>query len=426
MWPLRVIRCRSFATHSTSAQGENMKFNVVNLGCKVNRIEADNICASYLAAGHELVPQEDADLIIVNTCTVTAEADKKARKAARHALNANKQAHVIVTGCAASIKPEDFASLDPRVRVKEKVSIENETGLLQPHSSLLRLGDAFRTRVNIKIQDGCDHACTYCIVHVARGDSYSIDADEVVNQVASYAKFGVKEVVLAGINLAAYRSGDAGLAALCKRILAACDHYAVEGEPPCRIRISSVEPDNLDEETIDAIADSDGRICRHLHLPLQSGSSKVLGEMDRCYNAEEFMALVERIRSAIPQIALSTDIIVGFPGETEEDFAQTIEVARACGFSKIHVFPYSMREGTPAAQRPDQVDAEVKKERARILRELSDELRGADFDKRKGTSEYALVETKYAMSESYYELPIPEGAKQGDLVCVTLDRRVGA
>ena len=403
-----------------------MKFSVVNLGCKVNRVEADAITAMYLNDGHELASPDDCDLIVVNTCTVTGEADKKARKAVRRALGANDRARVVVTGCGVEIAPDDFSRLGDRVDVVTRAEFEGERAHRADEGRLLRVGDAFRTRVNLKIQDGCDHRCSYCIVSTARGASRSMDADGVVAQAAAYAKYGVKELVLTGINLACYRSGEVGLAKLLERMLVATDEACPNGEAPLRMRISSVEPLDLDEDVIGVMADSDGRVCRHLHLALQSGSSRVLKEMNRPYSAEEYVALVERMRADIPSLALTTDIIVGFPGETEADFDRSIEVAKACGFSKIHVFPYSMRAGTPAAARPDQIAPEIKQERAKRLRDLSAELATLDFERRRGTFEQAIVGPDSALTESYHAVPAPVGAPLGSLVSVCLDERVGA
>lgn len=378
-----------------------MNFCVVNLGCKVNRVESDDAAALLAAHGTE-TREEDADLIVVNTCTVTGEAEKKTRKAVRHALRANDHARVLVTGCAAAIDAAFYEGLDTRVETVGKAtlyervaelallsdtSLEEEEAALsaegaEHHSApLLRLGEGFRTRVGVKVQDGCDNACTYCIVHVARGRATSRLADEVVRECVAYAEAGVKEIVLTGINLGSYRDGGTSrrdpaatrLAALLRRLLAVTAHLHKTGEPPVRFRISSIEPRDVDDALIDLLAEAEGRVCRHLHLPLQSGSSKVLREMARPYDAETYRALVDKLRARVPELALSTDIIVGFPGETEEDFQESLALARACAFSKIHVFPYSRREGTPAAVRADQVKPEVKATRAATLRTLSDD-----------------------------------------------------
>lgn len=423
-----------------------MKFNVVNLGCKVNRVESDAAAAALLAHGGEAVPEAEADLIVVNTCTVTGEAEKKTRKAVRHALRANDRARVVVTGCAAAIDPKTYAAMDARVEVVPKnLLVERATEMLGqaadpargarslPHEDgglpeLLRTGEGFRTRVGIKVQDGCDNACTYCIVHVARGRAASRPAAEIATIAQAYAHAGVKEIVLTGINLGSYRGasgfdGEMSLASLLRQLLDATAGTEGSGAPPCRFRLSSIEPRDLDDDLIALIAEADGRICRHLHLPLQAGSDKVLREMARPYDAAFFADLTDRLYERVPSLALSTDIIAGFPGETDGEFAQTLALARHCRFSKIHAFPYSRREGTPAAARADQVPPEVKAARAAALRALGDELRAADYARRAGTSELALVEEDgIAMTESYYEVVAPKGAAAGSLVRMVLPR----
>ena len=415
-----------------------MRFSIVNLGCKVNRVESDAVAAQLLERGAEACEPAAADLIVVNTCTVTGEAEKKTRKAVRQALRANDTARVIVTGCAAALKPEAFEEMSPRVVCVPKAqlgaAVSREADALEPRAplphdgrpGLLRIGGEFPTRVGVKVQDGCNNACTYCIVHVARGRATSRDIYEVAGECAAYARAGVKEIVLTGINLGSYRQRRADgtslrLSDLLKRLLDDTAALHADGAPACRFRISSIEPRDVDEDLIDLLGSSDGRICRHLHLPLQAGSSKVLREMARPYDAAFFVDLVARLRAAAPSISLSTDIIAGFPGETDAEFEETLSVARACSFSKIHAFPYSIRRGTPAAERSDQIPPEVKDERAARLRVLGDELRSLEFSRRVGTREAVLVEQDgRGMTESYFEVPVPTGLPAGSLVELTL------
>ena len=395
-------------------------FSVVNLGCKVNRVESDAVQASLMRAGGRPTRQEDAELIVVNTCTVTGEADKKARKAVRHAIAANPSARIVVTGCAVAIDPDTYQALGANVEVVQRVDLLAAMSSAG-ESNAIRMGKGFNTRVGIKIQDGCDHACTYCIVHVARGKAVSTPAEEVVREARRYLELGAKELVLTGIDLASYRDGGVGLTELCSTLLEEADKAALPGALPARIRASSIEPHSMDESLVDLLAESGGRLCRHLHLPLQSGSSKVLREMARPYDAGRFAELVEHLYERVPTLSLTTDIIVGFPGETEAEFEQTLALARDCRFSKIHVFPYSKREGTPAARRPDQVDPAVKADRAMRLRALSDELRGEDLRRRCGSEELVIVEDDCALTESYHEIAVPEGAIAGTLMPVVLE-----
>ncbi len=420
-----------------------LNFHVVNLGCKVNRVESDGFAAALLERGCTLADEAEAQLIIVNTCTVTGEAEKKTRKAVRQALRANADARVVVTGCAAAIDPDTYTAMDDRVSVVSKLGMDgflasigafDEAGHVRRDSegtiaadatdgnvaaahghdrvgeSPMRVGDEFPTRVGVKVQDGCNNACTYCIVHVARGRAWSRPASEVVEEARLLADSGVHEIVLTGINLGSYRYDGLNLAGLLRLLLGATPDGV-------RFRISSVEPRDVDDDLIELMAASKGRICRHLHLPLQSGSSKVLREMARPYRAEQFLELTNRLYDAMPMLSLSTDVIVGFPGETEEDYLATERVARASRFSKMHIFRYSKREGTPAAKRADQVPPEVKASRAKRLEALERELRQADRARRVGTRELALVETGgVATTESYHAIPAPEGACVGDLV----------
>ena len=453
-----------------------MKFAVVNLGCKVNRVESDAVAAALVSRGGEASAPEEADLIVVNTCTVTAEADKKARKAVRRALRGNARAAVFVSGCAAALDPQAYRSMDPRVVVVGKAELlsavekwaeeaeggadaaaggeapqaaDEEASPAAQHvpsaasspgpsaatpapspaalAAPLPVGEGFRTRVGVKVQDGCDNACSYCIVHTARGRSTSVPAQDVVEECVSLARAGVKEIVLTGINLGSYCDGDRRdpaslrLVGLLERLLLATEDLHAEGEPPLRFRISSIEPRDVGDDLIELLARADGRVCRHLHLPLQSGSDKVLREMARPYDIEDFEGLVGRLRGRVPEISLSTDLIVGFPGETDEDFCATLDAARICAFSKLHVFQYSRRKGTPAAARQDQVPPELKAARSRELRALGDELRALDYARRVGTVELALVEDDgFATTESYHEVPAPYGAPQGSLVGVLL------
>lgn len=394
-----------------------MNFAVINLGCKVNRVESDAVMAALMAAGGLETPEAKADLIVINTCTVTGEAEKKTRKAVHRALRANDHARVVVTGCAVAIDQAGFEAMDPRVETAAKGELLDTLGNSTAEATpVLRTGEAFPTRVGIKIQDGCNHACTYCIVHVARGKAWSRSSDEVVREVSAYARAGVREIVLSGINLGSYEHEGLRLAGLLECLLS-----ETAGDTAPRFRISSIEPIDVDDELIALLARSQGRVCRHLHLPLQAGSSRVLREMARPYHAERYCELVEKLRDAIPELSLSTDIIVGFPGETDEDFAETLAVARRCRFSKIHVFPYSKREGTPAAKRSDQVASEVKTQRARQLRDLAEELRASDRLARVGTVEQVLVEANgRGMTESYYEIDVPDKAKTGALLSVEL------
>ena len=238
---------------------------------------------------------------------------------------------------------------------------------------------------------------------------------QVEEQVGVMLEAGIAEIVLSGVDIGAYNDNGFTLEDLCESLL------NIIGDRDARIRISSIEPNNVSDRLIEIMAGAQGKICRHLHMPLQSGSSKVLKEMARRYNAQQYFDVVKKLKSEIPQIALSTDIIVGFPGESEDDFLESFNMAKKCGFMKIHVFPYSKRNGTPAADRPDQVNEAVKEDRAARLRDLSDVLAKKDLDSRKGVAELILVEAEgQGRAESYHLVDVPKTAKSGCLISQTL------
>ena len=397
-----------------------MKVSVVNLGCKVNRVESDTIAKAYENRGAELCEVPQADIVVVNTCTVTEEADRKTRKSIRRVLRQNKQARVVVTGCAAAIEPEFYRALDPRICVVDKMDLLEEVGdgSAASAASLVRVGEEFPTRVSVKVQDGCNHSCTYCIVHVARGKAWSRPVSDIVEETIALACAGARELVLTGIDLGSYSyaSGESRirLGGLVRILLDALDEA---GHGDVRLRIGSIEPRSLDADFIKVLAESNGRVCRHLHLPLQSGSDKVLKEMNRPYSSRDFADLVARLKREVGDVSLTTDIIVGFPGETEQDFNDTCALARAIGFTKIHVFRYSRREGTPAAARADQVASEVKEQRAHELIALGDELRLEYAKRHIGLVERIAVEQDgWGMTESYYKVRLNSGHKQGSMI----------
>lgn len=374
-----------------------------------------------LAAGWKRAANAaDCDVAILNTCTVTGEADAKNRKTLRTLLKADEAA-IIVTGCAVNIDAERYADIDSRISCehdKEKVPAlamrlvrdmsAARTDVLDP-IALRGTDTGFRTRVDLKIQDGCDNACSYCIVHVARGPAHSVPAATVLSHAQALADTGTRELVLVGIDLAAYQDGTVDLAQLVTLLQEETDIG--------RVRISSVEPQSVTPSLIDVLVHSEGRLCRHLHLCLQSGSSKVLREMNRHYNADEFVALVDRLRTAVAHLALSTDIIVGFPGESDEDFARTCELVEHCGFMRLHVFRYSKRPGTPAAERSDQIDPRIKAHRSQTLIELGERLALADMERRVGTSEQIVVERPgLGTSESYHTIACDAALPVGTLV----------
>lgn len=372
--------------------------SVVNLGCRVNRVESDRITADLMREGFSLVEPEDADLVVINTCAVTGEAEAKTRKAVRHALAYPRDPYVVVTGCVVNLHPDMLTELGARVIAEpSKVDVASrvcDVLGVEPFDDggpgVRDIADALgRARLGVKIQDGCNHRCTYCIVWKARGPERSVPVEAVLEQVREAEEAEVPEVVLTGVNLGAYdgkseRDEHVEIDELLKSIL-------TETEIP-QVRISSVEPMDISERLLAVMAEYPRRVAPFLHLPIQSGSTSTLRRMGRPYSASELEETIRMIRSHIPDIALSCDVIVGFPGETDAEFEETFEFCRRVGFSRMHVFRYSARPGTPAATMPDQVDPHVMAERSRRLRGLAQQLGRADALSRIGSTERAVVE----------------------------------
>jgi threonylcarbamoyladenosine tRNA methylthiotransferase MtaB len=348
-----------------------MRIYVGSLGCKLNQSEMDALATQLARAGHHLVTAPaGADLCVLNTCAVTHVAAQKSRQALRRLHREAPTARLLITGCYAELAPADLHDLPGVERVignqdKEKLGdlIAREPAMVGASGSVVRT----RTRALVKIQDGCDNACAYCIIHVARGPQRSRSPDKVLDDVKSRLADGYQEIVLTGVHIGAYghdagsREPDLDLWDLVGRILA-------DSNVP-RLRLSSIEPWDLPEQAFRLWEDS--RLCRHLHLPLQSGSDATLQRMARHYATAEFAALVEAARAAIPGLAVTTDVIVGFPGESEREFAESLSTVEALQFARVHVFPFSSRPGTPAAQMRDQVQPQVKARRSRDMRAVA-------------------------------------------------------
>jgi threonylcarbamoyladenosine tRNA methylthiotransferase MtaB len=365
-----------------------MKVYLQSLGCKLNQSELESLACQFVQAGHTVVDTVvEADLYVLNTCVVTHTAASKSRQAIRRLQRANSDARLVVTGCYAQMWPQEIRDLG-RVDLivgnedKEQLVERVEKGLgikgqssghawVSSPDSRIPMPQA-RTRAFVKIQDGCDNHCTYCIVRVARGKQCSRPRRDVLAEVEARVAAGYQEVVLTGVHIGAYgrdsgRQGDESLWALVEAILM---HTNVP-----RLRLSSIEPWDLDVACLRLWEDS--RLCRHLHLPLQSGCDATLQRMGRSYTAGQFAALVEVARKAISDVAITTDVIVGFPGESEAEFNESLYFVEAMGFARTHVFRYSARPGTPAATMPGQVPPLVKKARSRAMMEVGRRSAGA-------------------------------------------------
>ncbi len=350
-------------------------FAIETHGCKLNQADTLALAREFAEAGLRQVGEDEpADVYMVNSCTVTHVADRKARHSLRAARRRNPSATIIATGCYAERSPDAlqgmeeidlvFGNVDKATLVRQVVEWRGEptvpcaTGEEDAHFS----PHVGRTRAMVKIQEGCDQVCAYCIVPRVRGRERSIAVDALVGEVRRLVASGYKEVVLTGTQLGSYGFDlpNASLASLIERILSQTE---VE-----RLRVSSLQPKEVSDELLGLWADA--RLCPHFHLPLQSGSDAVLGRMRRRYTGDEYAETVERIRIAAAHASVTADVIVGFPGETEADFRATYDLCERMGFADMHVFPYSVRPGTSAAHYGEQLPPSVKSERMRALLEL--------------------------------------------------------
>ena len=384
------------------------------LGCKVNQYESEAIAELFAEKGYEIVGiDEEADVYVINTCTVTNFGDKKSRQLIRKVKRQNENAIVAVVGCYAQTAPQELVKVEgvnlvigtkDRAQIVEMVENYKTENGVENHVSDIMKERVFeplsiqklanRTRAYLKIQDGCSQYCSYCIIPYARGPIRSRDPQDVIAEVKRLAENGFKEVVLTGIHVASYGKDrhDTSLLEILRQV------HEVEGIE--RIRFSSIEPNVVTEEFAQAIAEMP-KVCDHFHLSLQSGCDKTLKEMNRKYDTEKYRQAAAILRKYLPEVALTTDIIAGFPGETEEDFQASYDFAKEIGFAKIHAFPYSPKKGTPAAARKDQLLNAVKAERSHRLIELSDKMADEFIQAYVGKEVEVLYER--AVGEGVYE-----------------------
>lgn len=366
------------------------------LGCKVNQYETELVREALGRAGYrDATTGESADLCVVNTCTVTAEGDSKSRQVIRQLARRNPGTRIVVMGCYATRAPEEVAALPGVVEVltdkRELPDLLGRFGVVDVPTGISGFGG--RQRAYVKVQDGCLLRCSFCIIPQVRPHLASRPAEHILGEVQRLIDAGYRELVLTGIHLGHYgvewnrgRPKDdwLRLAHLVERICRLPGDF--------RVRLSSIEATEVTRELIAVMADHAARVCPHLHVSLQSGSDDVLRRMRRRWGSRRFVDRCHLVRERLSQPAFTTDIIVGFPGETEADFQATCQVARDVGFSKIHIFPFSARRGTPAAEMPDQVAPEAKAERGRRLAELETELRDRYFQQLVGRRLQVLVE----------------------------------
>ena len=362
-----------------------MKIFISTLGCKVNQYESQAILETFYNAGYEKsLYANTADVIIINSCTVTAESNKKVIKILRKLRKENASAIIVLTGCAPQAFPEKMAKLTEadiilgnanKMEIFDKVSdfILSKTRIvdIRPFEKTNTIDKCKisnfdeRTRAFVKIEDGCNRFCSYCIIPYARGRVRSRALNEIVAEVQALSQNGYKEIVLVGINLSAYGT-DLGLT-LCDAVEAVCAADGIE-----RIRLGSLEPEYLDEFSIKRLAQQK-KLCPHFHLSLQSGCDATLHRMNRHYTTAEYFNIVQNLRVNFENVAITTDVMVGFAGETDEEFEQSVNFVKKVGFAKIHVFAYSVRSGTRAASFESQVSPETKKKRSKIMLDIAND-----------------------------------------------------
>ena len=387
------------------------KIAFYTLGCKVNQADTASMEGIFRRAGYQIVDfTSPADVYLINTCVVTNTGQRKSRQIINRAVRHHPLSLVVVTGCYPQTAPEEVRAIEgvdviignqDRGRIVELVeqALEHKQNEILDNVQKMTVDTKFeelgvgtetdKTRAFLKIQEGCNQYCTYCIIPYARGPLRSRSLESIRAEVAKLVEAGYKEVVLIGIHLGCYGKE---LAKEGKHItLYDAVQAALSVEGMCRVRLGSLESVEVEPRLLHLMAE-EPRLCKHLHLPLQSGCDKILQAMHRPYDTARFSQLLQDIRAQVPDVAITTDVIVGFPGETEADFVTTLEFAKKCGFAKMHIFPYSKRKGTPAEKMPNQVDEAVKSERAARLSAVDECLHQKMLASMLGKTEEVLFE----------------------------------
>ena len=414
-----------------------MKFNIVTFGCKVNQYESNMMKEKMLSSNFFYTENmEDANIIIVNTCSVTNVSDKKCLKMIRKVKRECPKAILVVAGCSSQNNQKEYESLDIDILLGNKdKSIINE--LIKEYIDTKKryvkfyndrnlefedmlINNYNHVRAFIKIEDGCDNFCSYCIIPYVRGTVRSKNFDKVLEEAKNLVKNGHKEIVLTGIHTGHYMDSGHDLTDLIND-LSKIDELV-------RIRISSIEITELNDKFLDSLSKNE-KICNHLHIPLQAGSDEILKKMNRKYDLKYFEEKINKIRSIRPDISISTDIIVGFPYESDELFESTLNFSEKIKFSKIHVFPYSVRVGTAAASMPNQIDEHVKKMRVKKLMDLSEKLEKEYENKFIGKTLDILVEEvsenkSIGHSSNYIKLEVNEKLEKGKIYKVTYKEKL--
>lgn len=383
-----------------------MNFNIITLGCKVNQYESQAMKETLLKKGFTIsANREKADITIINTCTVTSVSDAKNRKIIHKTRRNNPNGIIVLTGCMPQAFPEDFdtfkdcdiilgnyarndliPALEKYFNFPHQLVIIKENQQKNPEYEKLSVTDfGEHTRAFVKIEDGCNRFCSYCIIPYARGRVRSKTIEDLKQEVENLAQNGYKEIVLVGINLSAY--GQDIEKNLCDAVEAVC-----ENEKILRVRLGSLEPEQMDEDVINRLSKQE-KLCPQFHLSLQSGCDETLRRMNRHYDTKIYEKIVSNLRKTFKNCAITTDVMVGFAGETEEEFKKSLEFVKHIAFSKVHVFPYSRRKGTAADKAPNQVNEKIKGNRAKEMIALTDELRQEFLKTQIGLTESVLFET---------------------------------
>jgi len=421
-----------------------LKYSIVTFGCRVNQADSLGFEEDLLSRGGVAVAPDQADLVVVNTCSVTASADQGARQTIRRIARDNPNARIVATGCYATRRPDELLALPNVTRVVPNDEKPKTIALLSTDFGLttaVRFGDgegscgssiepgvAGRTAFTLRVQTGCAESCSYCIIPATRGRPHSVPIDEVLAQVERVASAGFKEIALTGVHLGSYgRDVGTSLVKLMVRLKAdttdsrGSDSGGVRLQPDVLFRISSLEPMDCTREVVDLVAG--GRpFAPHFHLPLQHASNRMLSAMRRPYTLEYYSALVDDIRRRIPHASIGSDVIVGFPGETDEDFAQLASYLECSPITHVHVFPYSDRPGTDATSMRDKVPGAVVRDRGRRIREIATRLSHRFRESQSGTVRPALTidDGTVAVTDNYLRVRIPPGRRRNESLDVVV------
>jgi threonylcarbamoyladenosine tRNA methylthiotransferase MtaB len=408
---------------------QKKKVAFYTLGCKLNFSETSTIARNFQDEGFDRVDFEEvADIYVINTCSVTENADKQFKQIVKKAMKINDKAFVAAVGCYAQLKPEELAAVDgvdlvlgatEKFKITDYINDLSKNDMGEVHSCEIEEADFYvgsysigdRTRAFLKVQDGCDYKCTYCTIPLARGISRSDALENVLKNAYDISKQGIKEIVLTGVNIGDYGKGEFGNKKHEHTFLDLVKSLdEVEGIE--RLRISSIEPNLLKNETIEFVAQS-RTFVPHFHIPLQSGSNEILKKMKRRYLREVYTDRVNKIREVMPHACIGVDVIVGFPGETDEHFLETYNFLNELDISYLHVFTYSERDNTEAAEMPDVVPMNVRNKRSKMLRGLSVKKRRAFYENQIGTNRTVLFESEnkegyiHGFTENYVKVKTP-------------------